>query len=146
MREVCYDLEKSLGIPYPMVRANQWTIVASVVLSCLTGSFMWLLIPFVSGLAGLITGFNPILRLARVFLLKPMTDYLREDAAQLRFNQVIAVCLLGIGLMGYVLHIMSAAYVASALVGIASGVAISGFCVGCFLRYQWTQFRYRRTI
>lgn len=139
-------LETKQGVPYPMVRANQWTILACVVLSWGTDNFSWLLIPLLAGLSGLLTGFNPILHATRLFLRKPMAAYVREDLGQLRFNQSIAVILLTFGFIGYSSHAMLLADICTALVAVASGVAIAGFCVGCFIRYQWRQYRYRRSL
>lgn len=129
-----------------MVRANQWAIVATVSLSCLTGNFLWLLIPFLAGLAGLTLGINPILLTAKQFLRKPLNQYACEDRQQLRFNQTLAVVLLALGLVSYLLRWTIVAYVATAMVGIASAAAIAGFCVGCLIRFQWNQYRYRRSL
>lgn len=30
------------------------------------------------------------------------------------------------------------------MVGIAATVAILGFCIGCFIHYQWRMYTYRR--
>ncbi|MFL6560384.1 MAG: DUF4395 family protein [Bacillus sp. (in: firmicutes)] len=35
-------------------------------------------------------------------------------------------------------------YVFTILVAVAAFVAILGFCVGCFIHYQWKQYKYRR--
>lgn len=131
-------------VPYPLVRTNQSVIVVCVLLSAITGSGMWLLIPLLAGLSGFLVGVNPILFGARLFLRRPPSTYAGEDRSQMRFNQSIAVTLLSAGFVSYLAHWYLFAYLATALVGIAAMVAMSGFCVGCFIRYQWGQYRYRR--
>ena len=42
------------SIPRPLVKTNQWVIVVSVVLTWLTGSPWFLLIPFIAGLSGVV--------------------------------------------------------------------------------------------
>ncbi|MFD6441717.1 DUF4395 domain-containing protein, partial [Peribacillus sp. NPDC060186] len=31
-------------------------------------------------------------------------------------------------------------------VGLASFIAVLGFCIGCFILYQWKQYIYRRSL
>lgn len=132
------------SIPRPLVRANQWVIVLSTVLGWVTGWGWLLLIPLLSGLGGLLFNFNPVMKIARLFLRKPANEYIPEDAAQQRFNQMIAtICLAG-GLAGDLLHWTAAYYVFTIAVALAAGIAICGFCIGCFIHYQWHQYRYRR--
>ncbi|GMA49799.1 hypothetical protein GCM10025857_11560 [Alicyclobacillus contaminans] len=137
-------MARASSIPRPLVRTNQWVIVLAVVATWLTGIHWFLLIPLVAGLMGLFTGFHPIMRVARLFLRKPLSSYIPEDRDQQQFNQWIAVICLALGWLGYLLHWTVVAVVFTALVAAAAFVAILGFCVGCFIRYQWTQYRHRR--
>lgn len=131
-------------IPRPLVRTNQWVIVISVALSLTTQIYWFLLIPLISALSGLIFHYNPVLQIARLFLRKPISSYAREDPAQQRFNQTIASSLLLISLIASFLHWQWLAIIASILVGLAAFIAILGFCIGCFIHYQWSQYRYRK--
>ncbi|MCI1858625.1 MAG: DUF4395 domain-containing protein [Sporolactobacillus sp.] len=131
-------------IPRPLVRTNQWVIVLSVVLTWFTGSWLWLLIPLLSGLSGLLFHFNPVMAVAKRFLKKRPSDYIPEDPAQQRFNQTLSVSLLSLGLIGYLLHWKMAALIFTALVATAAFVAILGFCIGCFIHYHWSQYRQKR--
>jgi hypothetical protein len=132
------------SIPRPLVRANQWFIVISVVATWMTGQEWLLALPLVAGLLGLFFGFNPVMRLAKLFLTKPPSEYVPEDADQQQFNQIIAVICLSVGLISYLAHWMIVAYIFTAMVALAAFVAILGFCIGCFIRYQWQQYRYRK--
>ncbi len=137
-------MQKNPTIPRPLVRTNQWVIVLSVLVTWVTGAYWILLIPFVAGLMGIVVGLNPIMRLAKGFLRKPLSEYVPEDRDQQQFNQIIAVVCLALGLIGYLMHWMLVAYMFTAMVALAAFIAILGFCIGCFIRYQWTQYRYRR--
>ncbi|WP_223700906.1 DUF4395 domain-containing protein [Sutcliffiella deserti] len=137
--------EKIMTIPKPLVTFNQWFILISVTVSLVTGLHFLLLVPLLSGLSGLLTGFNPVLRLAKSFLSKPSSTNIQEDYKQLQFNQTIAVSCLTLSLIGFYIGLPILGYIFSIMVAVASGVALLGFCVGCFIRYQWQQFQYRRT-
>ena len=132
---------KIASIPKPLVRANQSVIVSSVliswVLSIWSDSFyLILLIPLLSGLSALALGVNPVFKIARRFLKKPAASYLQEDAADQRFNQILAVSMLSASLLSFMLDMPVLGYLFSAFVFTAALVALFGFCVGCFIRYQ----------
>lgn len=134
------------SIPRPLVRANQWTIFLSVILTWLTGQEWILAIPLVACLLGLFFNFNPVMRLAKLFLKKKPSEYIPEDATQQKFNSLIAIACLGLGLISFLLNWTVTGYIFTVMVGVASFVAILGFCVGCFIFFQWKQFSYRRSL
>lgn len=141
---------RTASIPKPLVRANQSVIVASVliswVLSIWSDSFyLILLIPLLSGLSGLAFGVNPVFKIARRFLKKPAASYLQEDAADQRFNQILAVSMLSASLLSFMLDMPVLGYLFSAFVFTAALVALLGFCVGCFIRYQMMMRRTARS-
>lgn len=141
---------RTASIPKPLVRANQSVIVASVliswVLSIWSDSFyLILLIPLLSGLSGLAFGVNPVFKIARRFLKKPAASYLQEDAADQRFNQILAVSMLSASLLSFMLDMPVLGYLFSAYVFTAALVALLGFCVGCFIRYQLMMRRTARS-
>lgn len=134
----------SNSIPRPLVRTNQWVIILSVLLTWITGAYWLLIIPLVAGLLGVLFNFNPVMRLAKLFLRKKPSSYLQEDRGQQRFNQLLAVFFLVVALIGYSLGLSILAYVFSAFVFLAAFIAILGFCIGCFIQFQWSQYKYRR--
>ena len=141
---------RTASIPKPLVRANQSVIVASVliswVLSIWSDSFyLILLISLLSGLSGLAFGVNPVFKIARRFLKKPAASYLQEDAADQRFNQILAVSMLSASLLSFMLDLPVLGYLFSAFVFTAALVALLGFCVGCFIRYQLMMRRTARS-
>lgn len=132
------------SIPRPLVRTNQWVIVISVILTWVSGQAWFLLIPFVAGMLGLLFGFNPVMRIAKLFLRKEPKAYIPEDWEQQQFNQKMAVTCLGLGFISFMLGWNAAGYLFTILVALAAFVAILGFCIGCFILYQWKQYQYRR--
>lgn len=132
------------GIPRPLVKTNQAFIVISVILTWLTGQHWILALPLFAGLLGLLFGYNPIIKLAARFLTKERSHYVLEDWSQQQFNQSIAVFCLAGGLISFIVGWTIAAYIFTALVAVAATVAILGFCIGCFIHYQWRMYNYRR--
>jgi hypothetical protein len=131
-------------IPRPLVRANQGSIVISVVLYVLSGVWLWLLIPLISGVLSLAMGKHPIMMLAKHFLRKPLSAYVQEDKAEQRFNQILAVILLSGSVISALIGWEVASLILACLVFLAALVAMLGFCIGCFIQYQWRQYRYRK--
>lgn len=134
----------SRGIPRPLVKTNQAFIVLSVLLSWITGQYWFLALPLAAGLSGILFGYNPVIKLAAKFLTKERSAYVLEDWEQQQFNQSIAVFCLGGGLLSFLAGWTIAAYIFSAMVAVAATVAILGFCIGCFIHYQWRMYTYRR--
>lgn len=133
-------------IPRPLVRANQGSIVISVILFVITGTWVWLLIPLLSGLSSLVLGVHPIMVIAKRFLRKPLSSYIQEDKQEQRFNQILAVTLLSASVVSAVLGWNLAALILAIMVFLAAFVAMLGFCIGCFIQYQWKQYRYRKQL
>lgn len=134
------------SIPRPLVRANQSVIVLCVLISSILSIwtewfFFILLVPFLAGLSGLILGFNPVFWIARRFLKHPLNTYPQEDAADQRFNQILASSMLGLSFFGFLAGLPVIGYIFSAFVFTAALVALLGFCVGCFIRYQFSKYR-----
>lgn len=132
------------GIPVPYVRANQWFQVLSVLLALGSGLVGILAIPLVFGLIGLAFRRHPLFAIIRPFLKKPLSEYQMEDAEQQRFNQWIAVVCLTISLLGFVTGYPAVGITFAILVGLAAAIAICGFCIGCFIRFQFLRWKQRR--
>ncbi|MFT8317003.1 MAG: DUF4395 domain-containing protein [Sporolactobacillus sp.] len=137
-------INKPAFIPRPLVRSNQWIIVLSVAAALMTHLYWLLLIPLIAGLSGIAFHYNPVMKVTRLFLRKPLSAYPPEDPAQQKFNQTIAVSLLFVSFVSFLADWRLVAWIAAILVGSAAFIAILGFCIGCFIHYQWSQYRYRR--
>lgn len=134
----------SKGIPRPLVKTNQAFIVVSVLLTWFTGQYWIIALPLSAGLLGILFGYSPIIKLSAKLLTKDRSHYVLEDWAQQQFNQTIAVFCLAGGLISYLAGWTVAAYIFTTLVAVAATVAILGFCIGCFIHYQWKMYTYRR--
>lgn len=133
-------------IPKPLVTLNQWIIVLAVVAALSIQSIWPLLIPFLANGISLATGFHPILAPAKKFLKQPLSSYVQEDVGQLRFNQFMAVAFLGTAIVGGLAGSTIIFVAASIMVGLAASIALAGFCIGCFIRFQYQQWKYRRNV
>jgi hypothetical protein len=132
------------GIPLPFVRTNQWMIVFTVLATLLFSQPWILVIPLLVGIISLSTGKNPAFWLARPFLSKPLDQYPAEDPDQQRFNQWISVICLAVSLIAFTLGWTTVGTVFAVMVALAAFIAILGFCIGCFIRYQYLQWKHRR--
>ncbi|WP_373566085.1 DUF4395 family protein [Mesobacillus foraminis] len=52
---------------------------------------------------------------------------------------------LGAGFFSFAWGWTAAGYVFTIIVALAAFIAILGFCIGCFLLFQWKQYTYRRS-
>ena len=134
------------SIPKPLVTFNQWFIFSSVMIALLTSIHVILLLPLLTGLLGLISNKNPIILLGKRFLKQPPESYLQEEVAQVKFNQTIAVICLTLGLIGFTFGLPVIGYIFSIMVATAALIANFGFCIGCFIRFQWKKYQYKRTV
>ena len=133
-------------IPAPLVKINQGFIIVCIVISWIVGNELILLFPIIAGLLSLLFGFNPIIQLSKHLLTKNLSSYRKEDWDQQQFNQGISVSCLTIGLLSFMLNWNIAGYIFTMIVFLAALIAILGFCIGCFVRFQWKMYRSRRVV
>lgn len=133
-------------IPRPMIRSNQWAIIFSVILFTITNQAWILLIPLLSGLSSLSFQVHPIMLISKQFLKKPLSSYIQEDILQQRFNQTLAVVMLAASYVSALFGFTFLSLVFAALVFLACSIAIGGFCIGCFIYFQISQYKYRRNL
>lgn len=132
-----------MTIPKPLVQLNQVFLVATV-LAGLTVHTSILLMPFAVGVVTLVTKKNPLIAFSRRFLPNPPSSYPQEDRDQQLFNQWIATVCLGFALIFLAAGLPIIAAVFGAMVIIAAGVALMGYCIGCTVRYQLMMWKHRR--
>ena len=61
----------------------------------------------------------------------------------MRFNNSIALLLLGAAQVAFLLDIPQLGWALALMVAAAAGIALAGFCIGCFLYYQFKLNRIR---
>ncbi|XOW22109.1 DUF4395 domain-containing protein [Lactococcus cremoris] len=133
------------GIPRPLVRTNQTFIVLSIILAVVSNFYWILLLPILAGLSGILFERNFVILIAKRFLKRKASEYVLEDKSDLRFNQIIATSLLSASLIAS-LTIIHFGIVFAAFVFLAASIALSGFCVGCWIHFQLRQYQYRRQV
>ncbi|WP_077212049.1 DUF4395 domain-containing protein [Bacillus dakarensis] len=137
---------KIQSIPRPLVRLNQWLIVLGVLCTWILQNELFLLVPLLAGICGLVFKVNPIIKIGKVFLRKHPSEYIPEDFEQQQFNQLIAVVCLSIAFVSYSLGWATVGMTFTIMVALAAIIAILGFCIGCYIRFQWQQYSYRKSL
>ena len=131
--------------PKPLVQLNQWSILFFVLCFWIFHVEHYLLIPLAANACGAFLGFNPIVKAGRAFLRNDASTYIQEDAEQQKFNSTIAVICLAAGYLSSLAGWSIASVVFTAMVFTSAAVALLGFCIGCFIRFQWKRYQYKRS-
>jgi hypothetical protein len=127
-------------IPMRYVKTNQAGIVLFVVAAMIFSPWILFVLWLIESV-GLLTGgrFNLFVRIAKPFL---PTNRGETQAAELtRFNNALAVIFLTLSLIAFALGWTIAGYVFAAMLLLAAGVALLGYCIGCTLYYQFKMLR-----
>lgn len=134
-----------VDIPMPIVTLNRWTLVVGIL------GGLALRQPLVTSgllliLAAAVVGgqrWSLIFRLgSRLFAGRNATAP-REDRGLMRFNNSIAVALLGAAQVAFLVGAPVLGWALALTVALAAAVALAGFCLGCFLYFQFKLQRYR---
>lgn len=139
-------MHKLLTIPRPLVRLNQFMIAISSISYSITGIIWILIIPIMIGISSLFFDYNPLMIFGKKFLKKPLNEYIQEDKAQQRFNQILALTMLISSFISYILNLDILSNIFALMVFSASTLALMGFCIGCFIHYQYHMWKYRKSL
>jgi hypothetical protein len=133
------------GIPLPIVKFNRWILLTGIVAALLlqqplitTILFLLLLPAVIFGRKGSLIFFAG----SKLFS-KQNKGASTEDAGLMRFNNSIALILLGIAQVAFIAGQAVAGWIFSGIVALAAAIALSGFCFGCFLYFQFNLQRYK---
>jgi hypothetical protein len=133
------------GVPMPIVTLNRWMLVSGVLLALITQQPLITTILFLILLGAVIGG--PRYSLVSIIGKQIFADRIpgaeQEDFKLTRFNNTIAASLLGLAQIAFIAGAPVWGWIFSLMVAIAAGIAIAGFCVGCFLFFQLRMLRYR---
>ncbi len=132
-------------IPILYIRANQTGIVALAILAILTQQPLMIGLLLIIESVGLLFGLkaNLFVRLAKPFL--KVKDKGQTEARELaRFNNSLAVIFLSLSSLFFVLGWPVAGFITVGVLGFVAFVAICGFCLGCFLYYQFKMLKFRK--
>lgn len=132
-------------IPEPIVRLNRWTLLSGITVGLifqqpLVTTFLFLiLVPAV--LWG--QRRSLIFQVGKRLLASRIAGAHGEDRRLMRFNNSIAVILLGLAQVAFLLGVPVLGWAFSLMVAAAAAVALAGFCFGCYLFLRFKLYRYR---
>ena len=134
-----------VGIPFPIVKLNRWVLLVGLLTARIiqqpiitTLLFLIILSSVVFGKSGSLIFFIG----SRIFAEQNKTAP-AEDPRLMRFNNSIAAILLGGAQFAFLAGAPLAGWILSGFVAVAATVALSGFCFGCFLFYQFNLQRFK---
>ena len=133
-------------IPRPLVRFNQSFIAISALAFLISSNRFFLVLPILFGLSSILLNINPLFKIGKKFLKKPLNEYIQEDKAQQRFNQILALSMFILSFISSVFSLTVISIIFAVMVLLASSIAIMGFCIGCFIHYQYHMWKYRRSL
>jgi len=127
------------GIPLPIVRLNRIVLVVGVVAAVALNAPWIITILFALILPAVLFGRrgSPIYNIGRIVLAKQIIGAEQEDPQLMRFNNSIALALLGAAQIAFLLDARTLGFVFAGMVGAAALTALLGFCLGCFLYLQF---------
>lgn len=133
------------GVPMPIVVLNRWTLLVGVLLALLTQQPWITTLLFLLLAAAAFGGprYSLVARVGRNLFRDRLPSAEREDMQLARFNNGIALSLLGLAQLAFVAGLPALGWIFCLMVAVAAGVALAGFCVGCFLFFQFRMLRYR---
>ncbi|KRE57919.1 hypothetical protein ASL11_30300 [Paenibacillus sp. Soil750] len=130
-------------VPLHRVRGNQLGILLSILVSVLSQQLWILVLPLIVQLISRTYGvkYNIFVRLfSPLFPVSTRT----ESRELLRFNNLLAILFLIVTITALLLNVTTLAYITLSMLTIAVVLALSGFCFGCFIYFQWKQYWARR--
>jgi hypothetical protein len=130
-------------VPLHRVRGNQLGILISIIISVFTQQLWVLILPLAVQLISRRYGIRYNL-FVRVFSPLFPTSTKTESRELLRFNNLLAILFLAVTLAAYAVNFPIVAYISLGMLTVAVVLALCGFCLGCFMYFQWKQFVARR--
>ncbi|HEX2911152.1 MAG TPA: DUF4395 domain-containing protein [Chloroflexia bacterium] len=134
-----------LDIPKPIVTLNRSILFGGVVLALIFQQPLITTLLFAILLPATLFGqkVSLIFQLGKRILAAQCVGAELEDRRLQRFNNSIATILLGAAQLAFVAGVPLLGWIFAGMVAVAAGVALAGFCVGCFLYFQFNMQRYR---
>lgn len=136
------------AIPLPLIKANQAGIVLFVILFYVMQEPSWIYVLFLLQLISFVFGVraNLLMRAAGFLFSKSWLQKAETQAAEpARFNQTLAVILLGLASVSCLLRWSVPAFIFSGMVALAALVAVLGYCIGCTIYFQYKRWKLMRS-
>ena len=134
-----------VGIPFPIVKLNRWVLLVGISTAIIIQQPIITTLLFFIILSSVVFGKTGSLIYiigARIFAKQNETAP-TEDPRLMRFNNSIAAILLGGAQIAFLAGATLTGWILSGFVAVAATVALSGFCFGCFLFYQFNLQRFK---
>jgi L-asparagine transporter-like permease len=135
----------SNGIPMPIVTLNRSVLLTGIILGYILHQPLFTTALFLVVLPAVLWGQKASLIYfvgSRLFR-KLNQNAATESPLLMRFNNSIAVIMLGVAQFAFLFGATTTAWIISGMVALAAFVALCGFCFGCFLYFQFNMQRYR---
>lgn len=138
-------LEDCKDIPLPIVKLNRWTLLSGVLLALVLQQPLITTLLFAILLPATLFGQRRslIFKIASRLFARQNATAPKEDRRLQRFNNSIATVLLGLAQVAFLFGASILGWALALMVAVAAGVALAGFCVGCFIYFQFKLNRYR---
>jgi len=126
------------GIPMPIVRLNRIVLVGGIAAAIVFNAPWITTILFAMILPAVLFGrrASPIYAIGKLLLANQLAGAEHEDQQLMRFNNSIALVLLGAAQAAFYFGASTAGFVLAGMVAAAALAALLGFCLGCFLYLQ----------
>ncbi len=134
-----------VGIPLPIVKLNRWVLLVGISIAIIIQQPIITTVLFFIILSAVVFGKSGSLIYivgSRIFA-KQNENAPTEDPRLMRFNNSIAAILLGGAQIAFLAGTPLTGWILSGFVAVAATVALSGFCFGCFLFYQFNLQRFK---
>lgn len=133
------------GIPMPIVRFNRAVLVIGISLGLLLQQPLFTTLLFLILLPTVLYGQRGslIFQIGKRVFARQNERAETEDKRLMRFNNLIATFLLGLAQIAFLLGAPVVGWAFAVMVAAAAAVALAGFCLGCFLYYQFKLQRLR---
>jgi hypothetical protein len=139
-----FDVQSD-GVPMPIVKLNRWTLLSGILVGLITQQPLFTTALFLLLLPSVIFGqqWSLVAKIGKRLFAEQIPGAEYEDRRLMRFNNTIATVLLGVAQLAFLFGSPVLGWTLSLMVAVAAGIALAGFCVGCFLYFQFRMLRYR---
>ncbi|HHE32793.1 MAG TPA: DUF4395 domain-containing protein [Chlorobaculum parvum] len=133
------------GIPMPIINLTRYLLLVGIILAIVLQQPLITTFLFFLMLPAVIWGKKAsLIFFVGSRLLKKWNATAHTESPKLtRFNNSIAVILLGMAQIAFLFQADMTGYILSGIVALAAFIAICGFCVGCFLFFQYNMKKHK---
>jgi cation transporter-like permease len=132
-------------IPQPIVNLNRWTLVIGIVGGLVLQQPLFATVLFLVLVPAVMYGQRGslIFQLGKRLLPGTEKGTFGVDRRLMRFNNSIAVVLLGAAQVAFLFGAATLGWALALMVAVAASVALAGYCVGCTIYYRFRIYRYK---